>query len=354
MLDIVNNTAEANVTETKILDGVELVLNSFEDHFKSPELNAKNVSGVPFDAVVKRLRHHAQKLHNQNPKKSKQAKDSADMIEAATAAADALMHTQQDFSIYANTQQDANRKKIDFLSSVFSIVSAINDDFAKVSRKSKGDFVTTFEAICDARLRDHGITFTNATSIEAKALRYATYGKLNASTEKSWAAILRNAYKVDSVRKGNVSLAVWIASMGGFASASKSSSASQSAEQAKNDRSEFIKFAKSWKNADDTAQLSRVAHLVRTKTSHSAKAKNDIREFSLSLKIADTEILEIQSSAAVETIIKQVARLMKDNPDTFLTKRQYQAKLEREAEAVADYREITGDETVQREDSVAN
>ena len=130
MLDIVNNTAEANVTETKILDGVELVLNSFEDHFESPEFDKKNVSGAPFDAIVKQLRFHAQKLHNQYPKKSKQAKDSADMIEAATAAADALMHTQQDFSIYANTQQDANRKKIDFLSRVFSIVSAINDDFA--------------------------------------------------------------------------------------------------------------------------------------------------------------------------------------------------------------------------------
>jgi len=350
MLDIVNNTVEANVTETKVLDGVELILNSFEDHFESPEFDAKNVSGMPFDAVVKQLRLHAQKLHNQHPKKSKQANDSADMIEAATAAADALMHTQQDFSSYANTQQDANRKKIGFLSRIFSIVSAINDDFAKVSRKSKSDFVTTFEAICDARLRDYGITFTNATSIEAKALRYATYGKLNASTEKSWAAILRNAYKVDSVRKGNVTLAVWIASMGGFASASKSSSASQSAEQAKKDRSEFIKFAKSWKSADDTTQLSRVAHLVRTKTSHSAKAKNDIREFSVSLKIADTEIFEIQSSAAVEIVIKQVARLMKDYPDTFLTKRQLQAKLTKEAEAVADYREITGDETVQRED----
>ena len=350
MLDIVNNTAEANVTETKVLDGVELVLNSFEDHFESPEFDKKNVSGAPFDAIVKQLRFHAQKLHNQNPKKSKQAKDSADMIEAATAAADALMHTQQDFSIYANTQQDANRKKIDFLSRVFAIVSAINDDFAKVSRKSKGDFVTTFEAICDARLRDYGITFTNATSIEAKALRYATYGKLNASTEKSWAAILRNAYKVDSVRKGNVSLSVWIASMGGFASASKSSSASQSAEQAKNDRNEFIKFAKSWKNTDDTSQLHRVAHLVRTKTNHSSKASKDIREFSVSLKIADTEILEIQSSAAVEAVIKQVTRLMKEYPDTFLTKRQYQAKLEREAEAFADYREITGDDTVQRED----
>jgi len=354
MLDIVNKTAEANVTETKVLDGVELVLNSFEDHFESPEFDKKNVSGVPFDAIVNQLRFHAQKLHNQNPNKSKQAKDSADMIEAATAAADALMHTQQDFSIYANTQQDANRKKIDFLSRVFSIVSAINDDFAKVSRKSKGDFVTTFEAICDARLRDYGITFTNATSIEAKALRYATYGKLNASTEKSWAAILRNAYKVASVRKGDVTLAVWIASMGGFASASKSSSASQSAERAKEDRSEFIKFAKSWKNADDTAQLSRVASLVRRRTSHSDKSNKDIRDFSVSLKIANTELFEIQSSAAVEAIIKQVLRLMKDNPDTFLTKRAYEAKVAEEAEAVATYREITGDETIQREDTMFN
>ena len=137
MLDIVNNTAEANVTETKLLDGVELVLNSFEDHFESPEFDVTKETNVDFEAITKRLRFHAQKLHNQNPKKSKQAKDSADMIEAATAAADALMHTQQDFSIYANTQQDANRKKIDFLSRVFSIVSAINDDFSKVSRKAK-------------------------------------------------------------------------------------------------------------------------------------------------------------------------------------------------------------------------
>ena len=33
-----------------------------------------------------------------------------------------------------------------------------------------------------------------------------------------------------------------------------------------------------------------------------------------------------------------------------LQQRQLQAKLTKEAEAVADYREITGDETVQRED----
>ena len=87
MLDIVNNTAEVNVSETKILDGVELVLSSFEDHFESPEFDVTKESNVDFEAITKRLRFHAQKLHNQNPKKSKQAKDSADMIEAATAAA---------------------------------------------------------------------------------------------------------------------------------------------------------------------------------------------------------------------------------------------------------------------------
>ena len=37
MLDIVNNAVEANVTETKILDGVELILNSFDEQFVSPE-----------------------------------------------------------------------------------------------------------------------------------------------------------------------------------------------------------------------------------------------------------------------------------------------------------------------------
>lgn len=352
MLDIVNNAVEANVTETKILDGVELILNSFDEQFVSPEYDESKVSGVPYNAIVKQLRFHAQQLHNQSPKKSKKASESADMIEAATAAANALMHMQQDFSAYANTQQQANRQKIDFLSRVFSIVSAINDDFDKVSSKSKKQFVTTFEAICDARLRDYGITFTNATSIEAKALRYATYGKLNASTEKSWAAILRNAYKVDAVRKGNVTLAVWIASIGGFASAAKSLSASKASDEAKVWRDSFIEFAKSWRDAEDISQIQRVAHLFRVKTGHSDKASQEIREFSLTFKVGDQELFEIKNSAAVEAVIKEAARLMKDNQNTFLSKEEYLLKVKNEAEAVSNYQEITGDLSVQRQDTV--
>ena len=353
MLDQITNEHETNANKGSIVDGVELIIASFDEDIRSPETTEIVERNINFDVIAERLRNHAKQLHNSKPRKSKAASDSADLIEEAQLAIEALKVTQLNFADFANTQQDAHRKKIEFLEKILKIVNALNRSFMERSVKSKRDFFITFETIADERLRNHGVSFTTATSLETKALRYATYGRLKPSTEKSWAAILRNAQKVDAVVSGEISLAVWIASVGGFASAAKSQTQSQKNNDAENLRAGVINFAKSWAKYDDhSAALTKASQLTFKKTGYSNNAKEDIKNFTIVLKMDDVEIVELKDGATVEAALKSVSRVMKEYPSYFMTVDQRKDIQAQEAAQIELYKEVTGDTSTQRNDTI--
>ncbi len=133
--------------------------------------------------------------------------------EEAKSATDYLQELQVIYREYESLQQKANVALYRFLEGVFVVMARMHM-LQSASKKEAKSMRTSFEIMMDDR-RDQGlVTFTSATSLETKILRFVC-GNITPAREKAWVRVLKVAMKNEDILSGKISFAAWLAGKGG-------------------------------------------------------------------------------------------------------------------------------------------
>jgi hypothetical protein len=168
-----------------------------------------------------------------------------DTAHEAKSAVAYLQELQTVYSEYEELQQKANVALYRFLEGVFKVMVRMQawKESGKTEAKRLRD---TFELIMDER-RDQGlVSFTAATSLETKILRFVC-GNISTAREKSWVRVLKIALKNENILTKKISFAAWLASEGGvYEVAHTNDKGNKPSEEAKEQVAEAQKLIAEW------------------------------------------------------------------------------------------------------------
>ena len=115
-----------------------------------------------------------------------------------------LQELQVIYREYETLQQKANVSLYSFLEGVF-LVMARTRMLRNASKTEAKRMLETFEIIMDERREKGLVTFTSATSLETKILRFVC-GNITPAREKAWVRVLKIALQNEDIFAANVFL----------------------------------------------------------------------------------------------------------------------------------------------------
>ena len=282
MLDIVNNTAEANVTETKVLDGVKLDLRS---------LNEKEIANKQEKQKVKDELSIAKEI-------AKKSKDSVETLSALV----------PNYAQYNELQAKANDALYSLLENMMSVVLSV-----KSFRNSLADSKARkrFDDAFDNELSHAKVDFTDATSFERKIVRFvirpnsndAKQIAISTSREKSWARVLVQAQKQKDIVSGELKLSSLLYACGGVSVLSSVDSSGKSAAQRSNEQQ---KKANTFVSTHLAKQSIRPDVVSSSVIDVNSKIKNDndaFKRYSVTLNFAGNEVMTLRDDAAIGRLL---------------------------------------------------
>ena len=282
MLDIVNNTAEANVTETKVLDGVELVLSSATEKeiaTKQKKQKAKDELSIAKDIA-------------------KKSKESVDNLTALVPS----------YSQYNELQSKANDALYALLESMMTVVLSVKGFRSSLA---DGKARKRFDDAFDNELNNANVDFTDATSFERKIVRFvirpnsndAKQIAISASREKSWARVLVQAQKQKDIVSGELKLSSLLYACGGVSVLSSVDSSGKSAAQRSNEQQ---KKANTFVSTHLAKQSIRPDVVSNSVIDVNSKIKNDndaFKRYSVTLNFAGNEVMTLRDDAAIGRLL---------------------------------------------------
>lgn len=282
MLDIVNKTAEANVTETKVLDGVELVLSSATE--KEIVTKQKKQKAKDELTLAKDIAH--------------KSKESVDTLAALVPS----------YSHYNALQSKANDALYALLESMMSVVLSVKS-FRSSLTDSKAR--KRFDDAFDNELNNANVDFTDATSFERKIVRFvirpnsndAKQIAISASREKSWARVLVQAQKQKDIVNGELKLSSLLYACGGVSVLSSVDNSGKSAAQRSNEQQ---KKANTFVSTHLAKQSIRPDVVASSVIDVNSKIKNDndaFKRYSVTLNFAGNVVMTLRDDAAIGRLL---------------------------------------------------
>ena len=282
MLDIVNKTAEANVTETKVLDAITLDLTS---------TNEKEI-------VAKQSK---QKVKDELAIATEIAKKSKESVDNLSALVPSYTH-------YNELQVKANDALYSLLDSMMSVVLSV-----KSFRSSLADSKARkrFDDAFDNELSNANVDFTDATSFERKIVRFiirpssddAKQIAISTSREKSWARVLVQAQKHKDIFSGKLKLSSLLYACGGVSVLSSVDNSGKSAAQRSNEQQ---KKANTFVSTHLAKQSIRPDIVSSSVIDVNSKIKNDndaFKRYSVTLNFAGNEVMTLRDDAAIGRLL---------------------------------------------------
>ena len=282
MLDIVNNTAEANVTETKVLDGVKLDLRS---------LNEKEIADQQAKQKVKDELSIAKEI-------AKKSKDSVETLSALV----------PNYAQYNELQAKANDALYSLLENMMSVVLSVKS-FRNLLADGKAR--KRFDDAFDNELSHAKVDFTDATSFERKIVRFvirpnsndAKQIAISTSREKSWARVLVQAQKQKDIVSGELKLSSLLYACGGVSVLSSVDSSGKSSAQRSNEQQ---KKANTFVSTHLAKQSIRPDVVSSSIIDVNSKIKNDndaFKRYSVTLNFAGNEVMTLRDDAAIGRLL---------------------------------------------------
>lgn len=172
-----------------------------------------------------------------------------DTKQEAKSAVAYLQELQVVYSEYESLQQKANVALYRFLEGVFKVMVRMQawteNDKTEAKRMRE-----TFEVIMDERREQGRVSFTAATSLETKILRFVC-GNISTAREKAWVRVLKMALKNDEILSQKISFSAWLASEGGvYEVAHMNNKGNKPSEEAKEQIAEAQKLIAEWHDSD--------------------------------------------------------------------------------------------------------
>jgi len=282
MLDIVNNTAEANVTETKVIDGVKLDLRS---------LNEKEIADQQAKQKVKDELSIAKEI-------AKKSKESVDNLSALVPS----------YSHYNELQAKANDALYSLLESMMTVVLSVKSFRSSLAdNKARKRFDDAF----DNELSNAKVDFTDATSFERKIVRFvirpnsndAKQIAISTSREKSWARVLVQAQKQKDIVSGELKLSSLLYACGGVSVLSSVDSSGKSSAQRSNEQQ---KKANTFVSTHLVKQSIRPDVVSSSVIDVNSKIKSDndaFKRYSVTLNFAGNEVMTLRDDAAIGRLL---------------------------------------------------
>ncbi len=237
---------------------------------------------------------------------------------------------------YAQLQERANVVLYEFLQGVFYVVARMKIPTAARKGKALADMRLSFEVTLKQLKKNEQISFTKATSFEAKVLRFVC-GKISPSREKAWVRVLKIALNCDEVTSGKVPFAAWLAREGGiYEVAHTSKDGVKPSERDNADIADALTLIEGgWLNTEEHR------HLV-DEVAPTARAKDDkYNGLMVTLTYheqgaAPQKVIELHDDIAIERVLVLMGRQMKQ------PMRKRADVLAEEAERMQVYTSITG------------
>lgn len=228
-----------------------------------------------------------------------------DTKQEAKSAVAYLQELQVVYSEYESLQQKANVALYRFLEGVFKVMVRMqlwkNNDKTEAKRMRE-----TFEVIMDERREQGLVSFTAATSLETKILRFVC-GNISTAREKAWVRVLKMALKNEGIQNGDISFSAWLASEGGvYEVAHTNDKGNKPSEEAKEQVEEAQKLIAEWHGSE-------VLDEVNDKVLRSLK-KDDKRfeNFTVTLNCYDgnnaKQVIELRDVVSIQRILQLMGK----------------------------------------------
>lgn len=223
----------------------------------------------------------------------------------ATSAVNYLEDLQVVYREYESLQQKANVALYRFLEGVFTVMARMKKWQAADAKEAKNTR-TAFEVIMNER-RDQGfITFTAATSLETKILRFVC-GNITIAREKAWVRVLKIALKNEDVMKNRISFSAWLASEGGvYEVAHMNEKGTKPSEQAKEQVAEAQKLIEEWHGTDILEEVN--DKVLRALKNDDKRFEN----FTVTLNCYDgndaKQVIELRDVVAIQRILQLMGK----------------------------------------------
>lgn len=220
-------------------------------------------------------------------------------------AVDYLHNLQAIYGEYETLQQKANVALYRFLEGVF-LVMARMQTLKKESKTEAKRMRETFEIIMDERRNEGLVTFTKATSLETKILRFVC-GSITPAREKAWVRVLKIALRNEEVMSGKISFAAWLAGEGGvYEVAHTNDKGSKPSEQAQEQVAEAKKLIAEWHGTD-------VLEEVNDKVQSNLKSDDKrFENFTVTLNYYDgnnvKQVIELGDNVAIQRILQLMGK----------------------------------------------
>jgi len=169
-------------------------------------------------------------------------KEQIQITDLAVSFADRFVATETSYKKFVTLEKKATTALYTFLGEVFEVYKDFKTTKDR-TRKEQDSLLQSFGVILEERKAARKVTYTGATSLETKLIRFVCGGDVTEGREKAWAKCLKFALKDTKVVSGEVSFALWLAGQGGVGEVGKTT---KSGEKPAEKTERFIQDAKDY------------------------------------------------------------------------------------------------------------